>query len=366
MHAQTAALAFLSHDEPICLQPFGQGNINRTYKVTTASGRQYILQQINHHIFRDPTSLMANVCAVTDFLRRKDSDPLHTLHFLPTGHGAFVHQDLDGNFWRMYSFIPGQTLEKITDPTDFYRCGLGFGKFQMLLADFPAHTLRETIPNFHNTPQRYHQLRAAIAADRAGRAQQVQTEIDFLLAHEAHAGILQQRLDAGILPLRVTHNDTKLSNILFDSAGLPQCILDLDTVMPGLSAMDFGDAIRSGAATAPEDETDTDKMALDLALFQAFTEGFLEATTTLTPAELDALPLAPLVITLEQACRFLTDYLEGDVYYHISYPTHNLVRTRAQIALATDMLAKMPLMERIIKDNIKIKEEPYDTEIYWR
>ena len=348
MYAHTAALAFLSHEEQIQLQPFGQGNINLTYKVTVTSGHQYILQRINHHVFRDPAALMVNVCAITDFLRSKDNHPHHSLKFLCTPQGQPLYRDEDGNFWRMYAFIPGQTIEKMENTEDFYRCGLAFGNFQRLLSDFPAATLSETIPHFHNTPHRYQQLQQAIAADPAGRVRQVHAEIDFLFAHQHRAGALQRQLENGNLPLRVTHNDTKLSNILFDADGAAMCILDLDTVMPGLSAMDFGDAIRTGAATAPEDEADTRKMSLDLELFRAFSQGFLSAATSLTPAEIDTLALGALVITLEQAVRFLTDYLNGDVYYHISYPLHNLVRAKAQVALAADMLKKLPKMEEII------------------
>ena len=350
MHSQSAAHAFLTQGTPVRFQLFGQGNINSTYKIETDSGHCYILQRINHHVFQDPVGLMENVCAITDFLRQQDPDPCHALHFLPTADGSFLYQDADGVFWRMYDFIPGITLEKMESPGDFYRCGLGFGAFQTQLAHFPAHTLRETIPGFHNTPNRFRQLHRAIQLDAAGRAQDVQAEIDFLLAQEQFAGTLQRQLEAGKLPLRVTHNDTKLSNILFDEAGNPLCVLDLDTVMPGLSAMDFADAIRSGAATAAEDEPDTTKMALDLTLFRSFATGFLQSATGLTTAELDALPLAPAIITLEQAARFLADYLDGDVYYRISFPTHNLVRARAQIKLAVDMLSKMREMENIISE----------------
>ena len=347
MYRQHAALAFQTHGKPIQWVEFGQGHINLTLKVETDAGHPYILQRINHHVFRDPVGLMENLCAITAFLQEKN---VCALHFIPTVDGGYFYQDPDGNYWRMYDFVPGVTLDNVECPEDFYRCGLGFGSFQMLLADFPAHTLHETIPCFHNTPHRYCQLKESIAADPVGRLAEVQPEVDFLLAHEQQAGTLQRMLDAGQLPLRVTHNDTKLSNILFDRENRPLCILDLDTVMPGLSAMDFADAIRSGAATATEDEPDTSKMALDLALFRSFATGFLEAATTLTPAEINILPLGALVITLEQAARFLKDYLDGDTYYRIAYPTHNLVRARAQIALAADMLLKMADMDCIITE----------------
>ena len=357
MQVLSIAHSFPIQGNPIrCIQ-YGHGHINTTYKIETDCDAAYILQRINQHVFRHPIQLMENAFAITQFLRQKQNAG-SVLQFLPTLDGSPCYKDGDGEFWRMYHFIPGKTLEQIEKLEDFYRCGLGFGNFQMLLADFPAETLHETIPNFHNTVQRFHQVRASVEADTAGRRQEISEEIDYLYSMEQRAGTLQRMLQEGLLPLRVTHNDTKLSNLLFDEEYRPICVLDLDTVMPGLSAMDFADAIRSGAATAAEDEPDTTKMCLDLDRFRAFATGFLEAATTLTPAEVDSLAEGALVITLEQAARFLKDHLDGDVYYHIHYSAHNLVRARAQIKLAQDMWSKMNEMKQIIADiQEKIKKQ---------
>ena len=219
-----------------------------------------------------------------------------------------------------------------------------------MLADFPAHTLYETVPNFHNTPDRYLQLKESIRQDLCGRVAGAKAEIDFLLERERQAGTLQRMLDRGELPLRVTHNDTKLNNVLLDKEERKAlCVLDLDTVMPGLSLYDFGDSIRFGAATAAEDEKDLSKMSLDLHLFEVYTRGYLEAAD-LTETEIEMLPMGAYVITLELATRFLKDYLDGDLYFKTAYPGHNLVRARAQIKLAADMQTKLTEMNRIVAE----------------
>ena len=350
MQIQNIALAFQTQGKPVHWQSFGQGHINQTLKVQTDTGNLYILQRINGYIFRQPEQLMENALAITTFLRKKGQKAGQVLHFIPTWEGQFLYIDDAGECWRMYDYIPGQSADHAESLEDFYRCGLAFGTFQMLLADFPAHTLHETIPNFHNTVERYAQFRASIGANASGRLAQVTTEVDFLLSLEDRAGTLQRMLEHGLLPLRVTHNDTKLNNLLFDDAGHPICILDLDTVMPGLSVMDFADAIRFGAATIPEDAPDWQNMTLDLDRFRAYARGFLEAAVTLTPTEVEMLPESVLIIALEQATRFLKDYLDGDVYYHIAYPEHNLVRARTQIQLAADVLQKMNEMNKIITE----------------
>ena len=352
MQILSIARAFPIHGSPVSYIQFGQGHINTTYKVETDCGNAYILQQINQFVFRQPEKLMENAFAVTKYLKNQP-DVNTVLDFLPTVNGQLCYQDAHGEYWRMYHYIPGKTMELVKKAEDLYRCGLGFGKFQMLLADFPADSLHETIPNFHNTIDRYCQFHDSISANAAGRKQEVQEEINYLLYMEDRAGALQRKLEAGILPLRVTHNDTKLSNLLFNAEDQPICVLDLDTVMPGLSAMDFADAIRTGAATAAEDEPDVSKMGLNLQYFQAFTRGFLEGATTLTAEEVHSLAEGALIITLEQAVRFLKDYLDGDIYYHIAYPTHNLVRARTQIKLAQDMVLKMQAMQDIV---LSIKE----------
>jgi Ser/Thr protein kinase RdoA (MazF antagonist) len=234
---------------------------------------------------------------------------------------------------------------------DFYQSALAFGRFQELLADFPAHTLYETIPEFHNTVDRYRQFNESVAIDPLGRVANIRDEIYYLKKQEEVAGTLQRMRESGELPLRVTHNDTKLNNVLLDRATRKSlCVLDLDTVMPGLSAYDFGDSIRFGAATAAEDEPDYEKMSLNLRLFEVYTKGFLEAAPALTDKEVEMLPMGALIMTLEVAVRFLKDYIDGDLYFKISYPEHNLIRARTQIRLAQDMQAKMQDMQRIVAE----------------
>lgn len=347
MQLPSAAFAFQTAGEPISCQEFGQGHINQTLKVQTDSGHSYILQRINQYVFHHPERLMENACAITDFLRTKDSDPRHALHFVPAKNGQKFHIDKDGEFWRMYHYVDGLSLDAPRTESDFYQSALAFGKFQTLLSDFPANTLHETIPCFHNTVDRFRLLRQSVEADVCDRKKDITAELAYLYANEALACTLQHMLDNGELPLRVTHNDTKLNNVLLDATtGEALCILDLDTVMPGLSLYDFGDSIRFGASTTSKEE-DT-SIRLDLHLFQVYTEGFLSAATDLTQRELDMLPISAVAITLELATRFLKDYLDGDHYFRISYPSQNLDRARGQIALARDMISKMPEMERIV------------------
>ena len=347
MQLPTAAFAFQTAGNPISCQEFGQGHINQTLKVQTDSGEYYILQRINQYVFHKPAELMENACAITNFLRAKDSDPRHALHFVPSKNGLNFFIDEDGEFWRMYHYVDGLSLDAPRTEADFYQSALAFGKFQSLLSDFPANTLHETIPCFHNTVDRYRLLRQSVEADVCDRKKEITAELEYLYQYEALACTLQRMLDNGELPLRVTHNDTKLNNVLLDcTTGEALCILDLDTVMPGLSLYDFGDSIRFGASTATKEEEMS--ISLDLHLFQVYTEGFLATATDLTHRELDMLPTSTIAITLELATRFLKDYLDGDRYFRISYPTQNLDRARGQIALAKDMIAKLPEMERIV------------------
>ena len=344
-----AVYAFSLNGEPVRCVPFGHGHINSTFKIETDTGCEYVLQRINTYVFKDPIGLMNNAGAVTDFIRSRVDDPRAALHFLTTKDGQFCHEDEKGDFWRMYDFVDGFCLDAPESEEDFYQSALAFGRFQSLLSEFPAETLVETIPNFHNTVDRYRQFRESVKADKAGRLESVRADVDFLLEREEKGSQLQQMRQAGILPLRVTHNDTKLNNVLLDKdTREPLCVLDLDTVMPGLSAYDFGDSIRFGAATAAEDEVDLSKMEMDLRLFEVYAKGFLKAAANLTEEEMKALPLGAYTITLEQATRFLKDYLDGDVYFKVAYPEHNLVRARTQIKLVADMEKKMDEMKAIV------------------
>ena len=349
MPIEKAAYAFRMEGTPVSCARIGNGHINSTLKVETDAGAEYVLQKINKHVFKDPVSLMKNAGSITDFIRQRVDDPRLALHFITTKDDKFYHQDEDGEFWRMYDFVGGFCLDTPECEEDFYQSALAFGRFQQLLSDFPAETLTETIPEFHNTVDRYRQFKEAVAADPVGRLAGVREEVEFLLAREERGTQLQRMRENGELPLRVTHNDTKLNNVLLDKATRKSlCVLDLDTVMPGLSVHDFGDSIRFGAATAAEDEKDVSKMSMDLHLFEVYTRGFLEAAVALNDREIEMLPLGAYVMTLEVATRFLKDYLEGDHYFKVDYPDHNLARARTQIALVADMERKMADMERIV------------------
>lgn len=354
MQIENIAQKFLIEGKPVSCKEFGSGHINYTVKVLTDAGNEYVLQRINKYVFKDPVRLMENVSAVTDFLRSRVDDPRMALHYIPTHEGPFYFLDDEGEYWRMYDFIGGFCLDAPETEEDFYQSALAFGRFQHMLSEFPAHTLFETIPEFHNTIDRYRQLKESIAADACGRLASVQADVDLLMEREELGCTLQRLRESGELPLRVTHNDTKLNNVLLDKDSRKSlCVLDLDTVMPGLSLYDFGDSIRFGAATAAEDEQDLSKMSMDLHLFEVYTKGFLEAATSLTDREVELLPMGAFVITLELATRFMKDHLDGDLYFKTAYPGHNLVRARAQMKLAADMQDKMDQMQQIVATVVK-------------
>jgi len=306
---------------------------------------------VNRHVFTDVPGLMQNVEMVTAHLAKADPDPRHVIALVPTTEGRSYIQDSKGDYWRVFHFITDSLcLEKAEGSEDFYQSAVAFGHFQTMLADFPAQTLHMTIPRFHDTPNRFTALHRAIQADAADRVQKVRKEIAIALEQEARASAMVDMLEAGSLPLRVTHNDTKLNNVMLDAKTRKAlCIIDLDTVMPGLAANDFGDSIRFGANTAAEDEADLSKVELSMPLYEAFTNGFIDACgATLTDLEIETLPLGARLMTLENGVRFLTDYLAGDTYYHISHPEHNLDRCRTQFKLMADMDAKWQIMNDVI------------------
>ena len=351
MQIEKAAYAFQMDGNPVSCEELTQGHINRTLKITTDTGKEYVLQMINKYVFRNPIRLMANISAVTEYLQQRVEDSRHAQHFIATYKGIYYHRDRKGEFWRMSDYVGGFCLDMPESPEDFYQSALAFGRFQQLLSGFPAEELYETIPEFHNTIDRYKQFHASVELDPCDRVSQAQFEISYILKQEELAGTLQKMRESGELPLRVTHNDTKLNNVLLDKdTRKALCVLDLDTVMPGLSAYDFGDAIRFGAATAAEDEPDYEKMQLDLELFRVYTEGFLEAAPSLTDKEVEMLPMGALIMTLEVANRFLKDFIDGDLYFKTSYPEHNLIRARTQIALAMDMQEKWNEMNTIVAE----------------
>ena len=351
LQVERAAYAFQMDGNPVSCVELTQGHINKTLKITTDTDKEYVLQRINKYVFRNPIRLMGNISAVTEYLRQRVTDKRQAQHFIPTYKGTYYHRDRNGEFWRMSEFVGGFCLDAPESPEDFYQSALAFGRFQQLLADFPVEDLYETIPEFHNTIDRYRQFHASIELDPCDRVSQAQVEINYILKQEEIAGTLQKMRESGELPLRVTHNDTKLNNVLLDKKTRKAlCVLDLDTVMPGLSVYDFGDAIRFGAATAAEDEPDYEKMALDLELFRVYTEGYLKAAPSLTDKEVEMLPMGALIMTLEVANRFLKDFIDGDLYFKTSYPEHNLIRARTQIALAMDMQKKWNEMNQIVAE----------------
>ncbi len=344
-----AAYHFEIEGAPFSLERYGCGHINHTYLLTTTCGHRYILQRISPAF--DVKKLMANIKAVTDFTAAHAEDPRGAMRLIaPLGGGAY-YEDASGCY-RMYDFVEDSIcLQAAECPEDFYESAKAFGAFQKMLADFPAETLSEPIPNFHNTPDRYRIFREVWQKDPCGRAAALREEIDFALAHEAVGGQLQALREAGELPLRVTHNDTKLNNVMLDATTRKAlCVVDLDTVMPGLSLYDFGDSIRFGAATAAEDERDLSKMDIDLELFRIYTRGFLEACPGLTAREIELLPLGALTMTLECGIRFLTDHLDGDHYFAIHRPDHNLDRARTQFKLVQAMEAHWDEMNQIVRE----------------
>ncbi|MBR4194576.1 MAG: aminoglycoside phosphotransferase family protein [Oscillospiraceae bacterium] len=351
---QQAIHHFQIMSQPVFCRNFGHGNINYTFLITTDNGKQYILQRINTHVFKKPVELMENVIAVTQHIREKVDDPAKVLNFVPALDGKYYYRDERKRFWRCYEFVGGFCLEAPETDADFYESAVAFGRFQEQLSDFPAETLHETIPNFHNTPDRYRQLHIAMDEDACDRLQYVQREVDFILEREQEAGTIQRMLESGELPLRVTHNDTKLNNVLLDMRTRKAlCVLDLDTVMPGSSLFDFGDSIRFGAATAPEDVQELSRMTLDLHRFEVYTKGYLDGCHALSKREIELLPLGAKIITLELAVRFLTDYLESDHYFKTQYSDHNLVRCRAQLKLVQDMEAKWYQMQKIVENYVE-------------
>ena len=326
--------------------------------MATAGGRCYILQKINHHTFRDVAGLMENIELVTEHLRRKSPDPRSVLTLIRTKDGK-SYLEADDGYWRVFRFVEDSIcLQQPESDADFYESAVGFGTFQQLLSDFPAEKLHETIPNFHNTPDRYRAFHETLTRDPMHRAAQVQPEIEFALARQAEMAALQNALDAGELPLRVTHNDTKLNNVLFDAkTRRALCIIDLDTVMPGSALYDYGDSIRFGAATAAEDERELDKMEMSLERFRVFTRGYVRACPGLTQKELELLPLGAKVMTMECGVRFLTDHIDGDNYFSIHREGQNLDRARTQFKLVADMERKWDKMKEIVNEEVQNAKE---------
>lgn len=348
---------FRIYDEFLGYETIQMGNVNRTYKVNfrLADGnpKSFLVQNVNTYAFRNPVALMDNIDHVTEHIRSKKPGKT-ALHFHHTEDRKTYIIDGD-NFWRMTNYVKSVTYNTVKDPDILRNAGKAFGEFQMDLSDFDSGRLYETIPNFHNTRKRYEAFIKAVEENKAGRADEVRQEIDYLLNVQDLACKLTDLHQAGKLPLRVTHNDTKINNVLFhpeDNSAM--IVIDLDTVMPGLIGHDFGDAIRFAANYVEEDCKEPEKAGVDLEVFRAFAEGFLSQTAgTLTETEVDTLALSCFVLTAELATRFLADYLDGDLYFNTKYPGHNLVRARCQIALAKDMQSKLPEMEAVVRDCVR-------------
>ena len=341
--------------------PYGSGHINDTVRLTCAlengGQKRYILQRMNDGIFKNPVELMENVMNVTSFLRKKiverGGDPeRETLNVIRTVDGDNFLKDEDGDFWRMYIFIENATsFDMVRTPEDFYNSAVSFGNFQLLLQDYPAATLHETIPNFHNTVSRFADFKKAVEEDVCGRAKEVQDEIRFVMEREADTHVICDALANGEIPLRVTHNDTKLNNIMIDNeTGKGICVIDLDTVMPGSALYDYGDSIRFGASTGAEDEKNLELITCDMGLFEIYTKGYVEGCGgSLSEKEIRMLPMGARLMTLECGMRFLADYLQGDVYFKIHRPEHNLDRARTQFKLVADMEKKWDEMAGIVE-----------------
>ena len=354
--------AFPAFGKYIGFRPITDGHINDTfvveYQQENGEVSQFLLQRINTKVFTKPNELMENIQKVTDFLRSRIAQrggdvERETLTVYKTKDGKNYYTDVNGGCWRMYNFVADTySLNVISSPEVFKNAAIAFGEFQKELADFPVDSIEETIPNFHNAVSRFRDFVEAVCQNASGRKELAQKEIDFVFERGKDCMTLVNLIDKGEIPLRVTHNDTKLNNVLFDKKtnnGI--CIVDLDTVMPGLSLYDFGDSIRFGASTAAEDETDLDKVELSLEFFKAYVEGYLEsAGKILTENEIKYLSFSAKLLTLECGMRFLGDFLNGDTYFKIEYPEHNLVRARTQLKLVKEMEEKMGEMEKIVQN----------------
>lgn len=355
---QAICSQFRLYGDFVSVQPYGNGHINDTYQLTYCqSGKnvRYILQKINTNVFRNPVSLMDNIQRVTEHLKRKCTNSRGTLTLILTEKWKPYVVDASGNYWRVYLFIENaRSYDVLETEQQAYEAAKVFGQFQADLVDLPGPRLIETIPDFHNTPARVAALEKAIREDRCGRVASVRKEIDFVLSRREEAGRLLELNTRGVIPERITHNDTKLNNVLIDTEnGTGICVIDLDTVMPGLAHYDFGDMVRTGTSPAAEDERDLSKVTMQFGMFEALLRGYCAtAGSFLNDVELEYLPFSGKLITLEIGMRFLTDYLEGDVYFKIHRDNHNLDRCRTQFKLVESIEQQYGRMRKLT-DEIK-------------
>lgn len=333
----------------VSVTPVGNGHINDTYLVCTET-RKYIMQRINTDVFSDVDALMENVVSVTKYLGgRLEYIPARTGNYYCRYEGGECDAGINGTYRMMSCIDDAYSCEASDDPDVFYEIGKAYGSFISELADFPIESLNETIPDFHNTAKRFDDLKRAIDADAYGRKDSAAEEIRFALDREQDADVLCSMAARGMLPVRVTHNDTKINNVMLDrETGHAACVIDLDTVMPGLAVHDFGDAVRSGACTGREDEEDLRRIRLDLNIYRSLARGFMDGFPEMTEQEKKMMPDGARIMTLECGIRFLTDYLEGDKYFKTDYPGHNLVRCRTQFRLAENMEANRDEMQAIV------------------
>lgn len=355
------ASEFVLRGEPIEIIKYGEGHINDTYRINCqeqdGKTNKYILQKINTNIFKEPVNLMDNIFNVTKHIRGKieasGGDVMkETLNLIESKDGKFYLVEEDGGFYRAYNFIEGaRTYQTVENRGDFYKSGQALGRFQKYLSDFESGKLHETIKDFHNTEKRFVDFKVSLKEDKLSRVQECSEEVAFFLKREEDTKIINRLVREGKLPIRVTHNDTKYNNVMIDDVTREAiCLLDLDTVMPGVSLYDFGDSIRSGATTAEEDEKDLSKVNFDLSLFEAYTKGYLDtARNFLTEKEVEFLPFSARIMTYECGMRFLKDYIDGDIYYKVGYQKHNLDRARNQIKLVKDMEKNYKKMIEIVR-----------------
>lgn len=358
------AQAFNLNGNIVLSEVISAGKVNHTYKVVletshgSSQGSQtaYLFQEVNTYVFKKPKEVMLNIEKVIQHIKKQNPNAICLeLLYASDGHNYYVTGD---TFWRIYTYIDSVSYNSSKDPQIVYDAAVAFGNFQRDLSNFDANLLYETIVDFHNTPKRFETLKLHNEQDELGRASQCKAETDYLFSMQEKACILHALYKEGKIPMRVTHNDTKINNVLFDkNSNKALCVIDLDTVMPGFTGHDFGDAVRSAANSMGSASLEFDKIHIDLDIFKAFAEGFLSKTKdVLTPAEISSLPDSCLVMTLELASRYTDDFITGDKYFKASYPTQNLDRARNLIALSKDMDLKMPKMRQIISDLTNVSE----------
>lgn len=339
---------------PISALAYGDGHIHQTYRLIDQNGEQYILQRINGHVFHNVEGLMQNILQVTEYLKGQNRQ---TLTVIKTIEATSFFNDAMGGYWRLYTFVSGGITPTMDcDLESLCYAGLGYGDFIAALDAFPACELVVTIPDFHATSKRLQQMVEAYSADKWGRADQVKDLYDYALSWAEDVGLIERATDEGRIPVRVTHNDTKVNNVLLcGKTREPLCVLDLDTIMPGSLLYDYGDGVRSSCSLAPEDEEDLSLVTLDLERYRAFTRGFLQgASAVIWPDEIALLPMGAILMTLECGMRFLTDYLEGDTYFRVSKPRHNLYRAKTQFKLVQEMSFQYEAMMAIVKEQIDV------------